>query len=488
MAKTSSRSNFFQTFLLMMTIFLAYNLIFNKPKEADTYEGKELKTLQSYREALADANARLLDTTALDLKGKVEREADASVAQKTLTAEDAAKVKLEANILLADTELKAGIARNDTGRIRTAYHTLMPIDSRLKGKPEYSEPIAVADVSGDKRFGWKEWTPQALHDRAIAEISDRSKHDLIWGLIPGGYAAIDGLVHLTGAQPGFSYWFAALILALIVRAIVFPVAQKQMMFGRQMQQLQPLAAEIRKQYEGKPEKATEMQKKLMELYAEYGVNPAAGCLPALIQVPLFLTVYQFMLLYQFDFSKGTFAWVNPHTSQMFPAGFVAPNLGSLDPTLIIIYGVMMIVSTLLTPQTDPMQAKQQRLMGIGISVFFTVTMFFGFFPVPGAFVLYWIFLLVLSTLQALRAYRLPVAPLQKVNTSAGGVYPTSLGGKWQKKMQELMEAAEAQKTGTTPAAGTKSTASKNPTPLSGSGGIGDAKTGKPVKHKPKKRK
>jgi YidC/Oxa1 family membrane protein insertase len=486
MAKTSSRSNFFQTFLLMMTIFLAYNLFFNKPTQVDTYEGKELKTLQSYREALADANARWLGNTARDLKGRVERAVDAEVSKKALTPADAEKVKLEANILLADTELKAGLARNDTGRIRTAYHTMMPIETRLKTKPEYSETISVADVSGDKRFGWKEWSPKTLHDRAISEISERSKHDLIWGLIPGGYAAIDGLVHMTGAQPGFSYWFAALILAVIVRAIVFPVAQKQMMFGRQMQQLQPLAAEIRKQYEGKPDKATEMQKKLMELYSEYGVNPAAGCLPALIQVPLFLTVYQFMLLYQFDFSKGTFAWVNQNTSQMFPTGFVAPNLGALDPTLIIIYGVMMIVSTLLTPQTDPMQAKQQRLMGIGISVFFTVTMFFGFFPVPGAFVLYWIFLLVLSTLQALRAYRLPVAPLQKVNTAAGGVYPTSLGGKWQKKMQELMEAAESQKSGTTPpASGPKNTP---PTPLSGSGGIGDAKTGKPVKHKPKKRK
>ena len=221
-----------------MTIFLAYNLIFNKPKEADTYEGKELKTLQSYREALADANARVLDTTALDLKAKVERAVDAEVSQKTLTVADADKVKLEANILLADTELKAGIARNDTGRIRSAYRTMLPIDARLKGKPEYSDTFSVADVSGDKRFGWKEWTPQSLHDRAIAEISERSKHDLIWGLIPGGYAAIDGLVHLTGAQPGFSYWFAALVLAVIVRAIVFPVAQKQMMFGRQMQQLQ----------------------------------------------------------------------------------------------------------------------------------------------------------------------------------------------------------------------------------------------------------
>jgi YidC/Oxa1 family membrane protein insertase len=260
------------------------------------------------------------------------------------------------------------------------------------------------------------------------------------------------------------------------------------MFGRQMMQLQPLAAEIKKQYEGKPEKQAEMQKSLMALYAEYGVNPAAGCLPALVQIPLFLTVYQFMLLYQFDFSKGTFAWVNPNTSQMFPHGFVAPNLGTLDPALIIIYGVMMIVSTLLTPQSDPMQAKQQRLMGVGISIFFTVSMFFGFFPVPGAFVLYWIFLLILSTLQALRAYRLPVAPLQKVNTSAGGVHPTTFSGKWQKKMQDMMEAAEQQQNNR--GGGTSNSTKPGTTKPSITGGssVGDAKTGKPVTHKPKKRK
>ncbi|NBU76956.1 MAG: protein translocase component YidC [Planctomycetes bacterium] len=483
MAKPSSKSNFLQTFLLMATIFLGLQLLL--PKQPDP---ASLKSLNQYRTDLAEANAKLNDISAVAIKSSVERAVDKEVSEKKLTQVEGDKIKLEANVLLADTQLKAGIARKDTGRIRNAYHTLQPIDARLKGKPEYANKFAVADVSSDARFGWSGWSAQGIHDKTIAEISERSKHDLIWGLIPGGYAAIDGLVHMTGAQPGFSYWFAALILAVIVRAIVFPVAQKQMMFGRQMMQLQPLAAEIKKQYEGKPEKQAEMQKSLMALYAEYGVNPAAGCLPALVQIPLFLTVYQFMLLYQFDFSKGTFAWVNPNTSQMFPHGFVAPNLGTLDPALIIIYGVMMIVSTLLTPQSDPMQAKQQRLMGVGISIFFTVSMFFGFFPVPGAFVLYWIFLLILSTLQALRAYRLPVAPLQKVNTSAGGVHPTTFSGKWQKKMQDMMEAAEQQQNNR--GGGTSNSTKPGTTKPSITGGssVGDAKTGKPVTHKPKKRK
>jgi membrane protein insertase Oxa1/YidC/SpoIIIJ len=117
-------------------------------------------------------------------------------------------------------------------------------------------------------------------------------------------------------------------------------------------------------------------------------------------------------------------------------------------------------------------------MGIGIAIFFTVTMFFGWFPVPGAFVLYWIFLLILSTLQSLRAYNLPLPPLQRVNTAAGGTYPTGFGSKWQKRIQDMMLEAQAQQ-GANPTPGSSST----PTITPGSG-----KTGTPAKHKPKKRK
>ena len=59
-----------------------------------------------------------------------------------------------------------------------------------------------------------------------------------------------------------------------------------------------------------------------------------------------------------------------------------------------------------------------------MSVMFTVMMFTGVFPVPAAFVLYWIGTNVLATIQSLRAYRLPLPPLVKVNAPGGGVFPT----------------------------------------------------------------
>ena len=278
-------------------------------------------------------------------------------------------------------------------------------------------------------------------------------------------------MNLTGAHPDYSYAVAALILALVVRAAIFPLAQKQFLFSRQMSQLAPLVAEIKDKY---ADDQTQQNLKVMELYKEYGVNPAAGCGPALVQMPLFLTVYQCMLLYQFDFIKGTFLWVNPNTSALTHA-ITAPNLGQLDAVLIVIYGISMTISTLLTPVTDPTQKKQQRLIGVGMSIFITVTMFFGLFPVPGAFVLYWIFLNILATAQALVAYRKELPPLVKVNAAGGGVYPTTPGGKWAKKMEEMMRAAEQQRAGggTTPVAPTAAPSTK---------------TGAPAKHKPKKRK
>jgi YidC/Oxa1 family membrane protein insertase len=476
MAQQPPRGNFIQTLLIVTIIFFGFQLLFppNRGTESEYY-GKKVVTVVEHRDALIDANKNLYDISAQRIYPTYLKLLDTEAQEKKLPAADLEAKKIEAVVLLADTQLKAGIARNDTGRIRNAYNNLVSFENRLLDSPTWSTTVSISDVSGDPRFGWSSWSGHELYKKVVSEISSRAKKDLIWGAIPGGYAFIDFLVQLAGGEKngGVSYAFAAFILALIVRAIVFPLAQKQLMFGRQMMQLSPLVNEIKDKFKD----PNEQQRKVMELYRDYGVNPMAGCFPMFVQLPLFLTVYQCMLLYQFEFQKGTFLWVNPNVAKQFPAGVVAPNMGQLDPALIVIYGVMMIVSTLLQPVNDPSTAKQQRLMGIGIAIFFTVTMFFGLFPVPGAFVLYWIFLLILSTLQSLWAYRLPLAPLQKVNTAAGGTYPTGFGGKWAARMQKMMEEAQA-------AQASQNGTSSGTTRIEAS----QIKTGMPAKHKPKKRK
>jgi YidC/Oxa1 family membrane protein insertase len=259
-------------------------------------------------------------------------------------------------------------------------------------------------------------TPKQLLADLVTLSSKLGATTPVWGFFPG-YQVVDALVRATGSQPAFSYAFAALLMAICVRGVIWKLAQKQLMWSRQMSQLTPLTNELKEKYTGQ-----ELQVKIMELYKEYGMNPMQGCLPMFIQMPLFLLIYQAMLHYRFEFQKGTFLWVGSSLVNHFP-GIVAKNLGERDYPLIVIYGISMIITTLLTPVSDPSNAKQQRMMGLSMSVMFAIMMFF--WPIPSAFVLYWIFTNILATSQSLRAYRLPLPPLVKVNAPGGGVYPTN---------------------------------------------------------------
>jgi YidC/Oxa1 family membrane protein insertase len=173
-----------------------------------------------------------------------------------------------------------------------------------------------------------------------------------------------------------------------------------------------------------------------------------------------------MLNYQFSFERGTFLWVNPGTSAA-SHGFFAANLGQRDVVMIVLYGITMIASTLLMPASDPTQAKQQKLMGVGMGLLFTVFMFTGAFPAPAAFVLYWVFTNLLATSQSLWVYRMPMPPLQKVNTKTGGVFP----------MMPFSPKMDPQPKSNGKSNGTNGTISN-----------GTSSTGTPAKHKPKKRK
>ncbi len=412
MSKPAPKNNFLQTALLVTTLFLGYQIFFgntNKPADPRTRE-QVFKDMQTMQSELRDAD---IQGQLSNYEGKISEE----VKLKKLSQAEADKLQLQAETMVADTKFKSGVQRGESARLTMAFMSLVGKHRSLQGKPEWTTPLEMAAPKNEKtrsEFPYSSISPSELYDKTVASLSASNKTELVWSVIPG-YQLIDALVQLTGAMPSFSYAFAALLLAIVVRAIIWPLAQRQLMWSRQMSQLQPLVKELKDRYTGQ-----ELQVKTMELYKEYGINPMAGCLPALIQLPLFLTVYQCMLHYRFEFTKGTFLWINasvaPNTH-----GFTAPNLGEMDYPLLVIYGISMIVTTLLAPVSDPSNMKQQRMMGVGIAVFFTIVMFF--WPLPSAFVLYWIFTNILSTVQSLRAYRMPLPPLKKLNTPDGGVYP-----------------------------------------------------------------
>jgi YidC/Oxa1 family membrane protein insertase len=456
MAKPAQPRNMttFWVIWLLSLVFMMYTMN-NRPKDTRTVE-------QVYAE-IQKANTETKDYSIAQNVGTYENLLKQQVTDKKLTQEELDKKVRDVSILVANTQLRAGLMRDETHRLRLAYQTLWKYQKRMIDQPAWKDDQVTAAT--DSRFTAVPQTTsgQNLFNVTRELISTRNKNEKIWGFIPFGYQFIDTLIAITGRVPAFSYWFGALLLAFVVRLIVFPFSQKTIMHSRQMSQLSPMMADIREQYKDDPQ---QMNVKIMELYREYGLNPAAGCAPAFVQMPLFLTVYQCMLLYEFEFQKGNFLWINEATSKA-TNGFIAPNLGTQDTILILLYGISMIVTQMLTPISDPSQKRQMRLMGIGISVLFTVFMFTGAFPVVGGFVLYWTFTNILATLQSLRAYRLPLQPLQKVNTNSGGTYPTDPSQifPWMRKNEKS----------------TPPSSNGKPNPIKTS-----TKTGKPQQHKPKK--
>lgn len=412
------RPNFLTPLLWATVIFLGYQMFVVGPNQAPK------RTFDELWAQLKSDNAKILDQTiALKTYPEFQRAVDNNT---KLSKEEKERYTLQGLVLVADTQYKAAKQRREIDRVLSANDALQSWERSLAGGPLWTTPVAV---SPHKDFPWSQVTPQELKAK-VREISmDLGKNTPVWGFFPG-YQLIDALVAMTGRVPAFSYALACFLLAVVVRLVVFPLTQKQIMFGRQMSQLSPLMAEIKEKHkkkDGKPltvQEQNEMNQEIMGLYGQYGINPAMGCWPVMLQMPLFLMIYQSMLHYRFSFEDGHFLWITDSLSQA-TNGFIAANLGQKDYILLVLYAISMVVSTFLAPISDPANARQQRLMGVSISLLFGIMMFF--WPVPSAFVLYWTFTNILATAQSLYSYRLPLPPLQKKTSAVGGIIPPMNG-------------------------------------------------------------
>ncbi|MGE0002467.1 MAG: YidC/Oxa1 family membrane protein insertase [Fimbriimonadaceae bacterium] len=421
-ANQPQRSNLVQMLLIVAVVFLGFQLLFPN-KAPDARNSDEI--LRSMREL----NREGKDVSLAKLVPIYENKIREEKAGKGWTDEQVNEKRMEAHVLLSHTKFKTGLhyAENPAlkqhaqPKLMAGWQNLDNLFSAEQGKPLWEKEFSVA---GDSVLSGDTFSAGILHTKLVDDLSERNRTQSVWGF--PGYRIIDAIVAATGRVPGLSYWLTAFVLALVVRVVVFPLAQKQFMWGRKMQQLQPKIKELQAKHGVKPgslppaESQQALQADTMALYKKHGVNPFSGCLPALIQLPLFLFVYQCMLLYRFEFTKGTFLWIAPGAQSV---GWmkVAPNLGQIDFPLIFLYGISMVVSQLLMPVSDPSNMRQQRIMGLFVAVIVSGMMFF--YPVPSAFILYWLFANVLATVHALYAYRVPMAPLQEVQTSLGGLTP-----------------------------------------------------------------
>jgi YidC/Oxa1 family membrane protein insertase len=158
---------------------------------------------------------------------------------------------------------------------------------------------------------------------------------------------------------------------------------------KNMQKLQPKVVKLKEKYKDDP---TRMNQEMMNLYKTYKVNPLGGCLPMVLQIPVFFALYK-VLLQSIELRHAPFMlWINDLSApdRLF-LGFDIPYLGGL-PVLTLLMGASMFLQQKMTPTTaDPTQAKIMMFLPL----IFTV-MFVNF---ASGLVLYWFVNNLLSILQ-----------------------------------------------------------------------------------------
>jgi YidC/Oxa1 family membrane protein insertase len=186
-----------------------------------------------------------------------------------------------------------------------------------------------------------------------------------------------------------NYGWAIVLLTILIKIILLPLTHRSTMSMRKMQELNPKVQGIRDRYrtklrdkQGKPnlEAQRKMNEEVMAVYKEAGVNPAGGCLPLLIQMPILFAFYR-LLSTAVDLRGAPWlAWIQ--------------DLSLHDPyyVLPIIMGVTQLIQVRMGPQAgDPMQRRMFQIMPVAMTFFFL--------GVPSGLVLYWLTNNVLTIIQ-----------------------------------------------------------------------------------------
>ena len=171
-----------------------------------------------------------------------------------------------------------------------------------------------------------------------------------------------------------NYGIAIIILTILIKILFWPLGNKSYKSMKEMQKLQPKMLELREKYKNDKQR---LSQETMALYKAYKVNPMGGCLPMIIQIPVFFGLYK-TLLYAIELRHSPFFWWIQDLSEKDPY-YITP----------LIMGATMFIQQKMTPVSgDPTQAK--------IMLWMPVIFTFLFLNFPSGLVIYWLFNNILS--------------------------------------------------------------------------------------------
>ena len=180
----------------------------------------------------------------------------------------------------------------------------------------------------------------------------------------------EGFYNLTAAVGFANYGIAIILMTILVKALMYPLTAKQVRAMKAMQELQPALKKLQKDYKNNPQL---LQQKMAELYKEAGVNPLAGCLPLLIQMPILMGVYY--CLYGYSYSGDpTFLWLT--------------SLSDTDPLYVlpILSALTTYIQQKQTMANNGQDNQQMKIMS------YMMPLFIGWISLnfPSGLVVYWV--------------------------------------------------------------------------------------------------
>jgi len=233
-----------------------------------------------------------------------------------------------------------------------------------------------------------------LNEKEITAVSEDMAGIVDYGFF-GGVSKVLLKILRTFHRITRSWGLAIILLTVTINIILLPLTMKSFSSMQQMKQVQPHIQKLKELHKDNPQK---LNKETMELYKKYNVNPLGGCLPMLLQMPIFISLYQ-GLMRSVELKGSAFLWIKDLSKpDAVPLPWTLPVLGASVNILPLLMVGMMLVQQKATQgssaaaMTDE-QANQQKMM------MFMFPLFFGFlfYKMPSGLVLYWLTNTILMT-------------------------------------------------------------------------------------------
>ena len=248
---------------------------------------------------------------------------------------------------------------------------------------------------------------------------------------------------------GIGYGVTIILFTILVRIVMSPVTYKSYLSQAKMKVLRPEIAELNEKFKDNPMKK---QQETMKLYSKAGVNPMAGCLPALMQLPVFYALFQ-LFPSLFDLRQKSFLWADDLSSydSILQLPFTIPFYGNHVSLFPILASIAIFFYMKMTTGDQAMSAPPQEGMPdmgkiMKIMIYLSPIMMLFFFNSNGSGLSLYYFISNLITIGIMLVIKNYIVKEDKIHAQIQeNKTKEKKESKFQKKMREMMEQAEAQK-------------------------------------------